>query len=66
MTRTKRAGEIQIGDSVVERDGALLTVVDVFRYRNRVILTCESLGPSPRRSADLKVSAMVRVAEVSL
>lgn len=62
MMTTKQASEIAIGDTVVERDGYLLKVIDVAHHRGRVIIWTESDGPGPRRqSTEVRKSTMVRV-----
>ena len=58
---TKPAAQLQIGDSIVERDGAVLTIDEVSIRAGRVHLTCSSTM-SQRIHASVRTTSLVRVA----
>ena len=59
---TKPAGELAIGDVVVERDGSLLTITKIRpSFRDHVEFTASSDGPSPVARGRLKINRLVRI-----
>lgn len=57
----KRAGEVKIGDRLVEKDGYLLTVANVSRDGTVMTFYFEQNGMIPIQAAKVRDSAKVRV-----